>query len=57
MPSDHQIVTLDPLYRGHAAVCICGWTSPECRTAGEATIAGWQHIHTSPAEITTEAKA
>jgi hypothetical protein len=54
MSSDHQLTALDALYgrRGaYTASCVCGWQSTEQATAGKATIVGWRHINSSPAEI------
>jgi hypothetical protein len=60
----HVIELVHPFYGSkghHTAICNgCGWTSEECETAGRATSAGWQHIHSTrqelPATGTREAK-
>jgi hypothetical protein len=63
--SDHDLELVSPLYGSkgsHTAFCTCGWASDEVPTAGQATIAGYQHIRDtrrvirdSPVETTKEA--
>ena len=47
--SAHTIELVQPIYSRdvHTTVCTCGWASDEHPTPGQATIAGWQHIHST----------